>query len=70
MALKPTTAQAILKALDLIVLGITLAPSIKAAWDEYRAKLQVMIAEGRDPTEDEWNELLAIVNKNSQDLQS
>jgi len=50
-----TAAQAalLLRGIDLLILGITVAPQIKAAFSSITDELQVMIDEGRDPSPEE-----------------
>lgn len=47
----------ILRLIDLIALGATLAPGIMARYRDISARIRVMVEEGRDPTPDEWADL-------------
>jgi hypothetical protein len=55
--MNPRTAQLILRLLDMIALGASLAPEIMARYRDTSAKVRTMVEEGRDPTQDEWGEL-------------
>lgn len=66
--MNPSTLNMILKLLDLLVLGMNLAPKLKASFDENRSKIQQMIDEGREPTQSEWETLLEEVQKNTDEL--
>lgn len=58
----------ILKLLDLIILGVKIAPSVKAAYEEHRAQIQKMIDEEREPTQEEWDGLLKSIQDNTDTL--
>jgi hypothetical protein len=47
----------ILRLIDLIALGATLAPGIMARYRDISARIRVMVEEDRDPTPDEWADL-------------
>ena len=47
----------LLKSLDLLVLGLEVAPNIRTAFADVTASVQLMINEGRDPTPVEWAKL-------------
>ena len=47
----------ILRLLDLIALGASLAPEIMARYRDVSAKVRAMVEEDRDPTPEEWGEL-------------
>lgn len=49
---------ALIKIIDLISLGVTMIPMIRREFDLLRDKLQVFADEGRDPTPEEWAEIL------------
>lgn len=51
------TAMAIVKGLEVLSLALTAGPQAYAAAQASIAKLKVMVAEGRDPTEAENAEL-------------
>lgn len=51
------TVALILKSLELLSLGIALAPELRAAFDRQLSLLETMIKEGRDPTPEETGEL-------------
>jgi len=55
--MSPATVALILKAMDLVAMGVTMVPEMKARYDEVTAKLKEMANEGRDPTDAEWKEL-------------
>ncbi len=55
--MNPRTAQLILRLLDMIALGASLAPEIMARYRDTSAKVRTMVEEGRDPTPDEWADL-------------
>lgn len=68
--MNPTTAMMILKLLDLLVLGINLAPEIKRSFLENKSKIQKMIEEERNPTIDEWDTLISDIRRNTEELNS
>lgn len=47
----------LLRGLDILVLGIEMAPAIRAAFQDLTAVVAVMVSKGRDPTADEWGKL-------------
>lgn len=47
----------LIKALDLLVMGLTVAPNVVNMFQEIISDVQVMIREGRDPTPAEWASL-------------
>lgn len=55
--LSDKSTKYLLSLLDLIVMGIELAPEVYASYQEARGKLDTMLEEGRDPTDEEWNDL-------------
>ncbi len=55
--MNPRTAQLILRLLDMIALGASLAPEIMARYRDTSAKVRTMVEEGRDPSPEEWAEL-------------
>ncbi len=57
--MSPATILMLIKLLDLVVAGIALIPEIRARYEKNSAKLRAMIEEGREPTAEEFNELLA-----------
>ena len=59
--MSPTTAALILKLIDLLALGVAMAPQIRAKYIETKAKIDQMVAEGRDPTPDEHAEVDAAI---------
>ena len=52
--MSPASLALLLKGLDLLVLGIEMAPAIRAAFTDLTASVRVMVKEGRDPTPAEW----------------
>lgn len=68
--MEPTTLQFLMKLLDLVIVGARVAPSIKDAYDRQREKLDRIIAERRNPTVDEWNDLLHAIQAASDKIQS
>lgn len=61
---------AVIKLIDIVVLGISIAPKQKAAYDKYKAEIEEMVKEGRDPSEAQWQKLLETLNKNTEELES
>lgn len=55
--MNPGTIELILKLIDFAVLAAKLAPAVQAQYAETRAKVDAMVAEGRDPTPEELAEL-------------
>ncbi len=55
--MSPKTSLLILRLLDLIALGASLAPEIMARYRDISAKVRTMVEEDRDPTPEEWGEL-------------
>lgn len=47
----------LLKGLDMLVLGIEMAPMVRVAFMNITASVRSMIDEGRDPTAGEWADL-------------
>ena len=43
----------ILKLIDMVALGLQLAPNVKDRFEKTRSLVEKMVAEGRDPTPDE-----------------
>lgn len=58
------TALIIVKLLEVLSLGLTLAPQIRSQFDRDMTLLKQMVAEGRDPTDDE----MAALDKDIADL--
>ena len=48
------TLVLLVKGLDLLVLGIEMAPAIRSAFTDMTAAVRLMVEEGRDPTPVEW----------------
>ena len=58
------TIGLISKVLDMILMGVQMIPAVKAEMEELKGKLGEMVAEGRDPTPEEWDALnLSIEDK-------
>lgn len=47
----------LLKAIDLVTMGITLAPAVREAFSKITVSVRLMVAERRDPTIEEWDKL-------------
>ena len=54
----PATATLALRVIDLLIAGAVLLPQIKGRAQRARDRIQVMIDENRDPTQEEWDEIL------------
>lgn len=52
----------IMKVLDLILLGVTVAPRVAAEMEALKGRLAQMVAEGREPTAQEWDTLNAEID--------
>lgn len=52
----------IIKLIDLILIGVTVAPRVAAEMEELKGRLAEMVAEGREPTAEEWDELNASID--------
>jgi len=65
---KKDTATLALRVIDLLIAGVTLIPQIKRRAQRARSKIQVMIDEGRDPTDAEWDEILGDGEALSEDI--
>ncbi len=63
-----TSALAILRLLDLVVAGLTIAPVVMARYRHHRALIENMIEEDRDPTEAEWDELNLSISQSRNEL--
>ncbi len=63
-----TSALAILRLLDLVVAGLTIAPAVMARYRRHRALIENMIEEGRDPTQAEWDELNLSIDQSRSEL--
>ncbi len=64
------TLVLLVKGLDLLVLGIEMAPAIRSAFMDMTAAVRTMVEEGRDPTLTEWarlDELRDTVHRSIQD---
>lgn len=68
--MNPKTIDMVLKLIDLLALGISITPSIKSSYDEQKSKIQIMVDENRDPTQEEWEELLSVVQENTNVLEN
>ena len=53
-----TTLLLILRILDLLALGLKLAPELQARYNRLTGRLKLMVQEGRNPTEQEFAEIL------------
>ena len=53
----PSTALLVLRLVDLLAMGVQLAPEIRARFDDASARVKRMVEEGRDPTPEEWAEI-------------
>ena len=52
----------IIRLIDLILVGVTVAPQVQAEMEGLKAKLAEMVAEGREPSAEEWDELNASID--------
>ena len=55
--MSPAALTLLLKGLDLLVLGIEMAPSIREAFSDVTSAVRNMVEEDRDPTQVEWAQL-------------
>jgi hypothetical protein len=55
--MNPSTLILILGLIDHLALAVNMAPKVKAEFDAISVKVREMVAEGRDPTREEWDEL-------------
>ena len=55
----PSTAAFLLKGLNLVMLGLEMAPEIRIAFGNVTALVGAMVREERNPTTTEWAELEA-----------
>ena len=55
--MSPAALTLLLKGLDLLVLGIEMAPAIREAFSGITRAVQIMVSENRDPTPEEWARL-------------
>jgi len=51
------TMLLVLRMIDLLALGVGLAPEIRTRFDETNGRIRALVAEGRDPTPEEWSAL-------------
>lgn len=54
--------------IDLLIAGVEMAPTVLAAYTQARNKLQQVVAEGREPTLEEHDELNALINNLRNDI--
>lgn len=66
----PDTIKSVIKLLDIVMLAVEATPAILAKYNKAKAKIEKMIEEGRNPTQEEWDELVDLTNENSNELQS
>lgn len=52
----------VLNLIDLLVIGMKIAPEVLKAYQEARAKINLIAAEDREPTAEEHEELNALIN--------
>lgn len=55
--------QAVLKLLDIVVAASTTLPEVLGKYQAVRSKIDQMVAEGRDPTPEEWADLDADIEE-------
>ncbi|MEE9598176.1 MAG: hypothetical protein V3V96_15500 [Acidiferrobacterales bacterium] len=55
--MNPAAFTLLLKGLDVLVLGIEMAPAIRALFQDITSSVRKMVAEERDPTLYEWTQL-------------
>lgn len=58
----PAAITLILKLIDLALLVLEKGPAMKAEYDKLRTEIAGMVADGRNPTEEEWSTLAARVD--------
>lgn len=54
--------KVVVNLIDIIALGIQMAPAVLTAYNKARAKIQTFIDENRNPTEQEHEELNQLIN--------
>ena len=52
----------IIKLIDLILIGVAVAPRVAAEMEALKGRLAEMVAEGREPTPEEWDALNAEID--------
>ncbi len=60
--MSPETLLLVLGLIDHLALAMQLTGTVRADYELFSAKLRAMVAEDRDPTEDEWQELNARID--------
>jgi hypothetical protein len=55
----PATALLLIRVLDLLALAALKAPEVKARYDRAIAKIRELIEDGREPSNDEFAEVIA-----------
>ncbi len=55
--MSPGALVVLLRGLDLLVLGLEMAPAIRAAFSTVTRDVEIMLEEDRDPTPEEWARL-------------
>ncbi len=70
MALAGTTILGLIKLADVLLLMVEGAPAVIASLQETRDRLVQMADQGRDPTINEWDELLLTLQTNSDEIQA
>lgn len=64
----PSTTLLVLRMLDLVAAAAIMAPELRARYKSLQSKVETMVKEGRDPTQEEWAELDAETEKLIGDL--
>ncbi len=65
----PVAAMLLLRGLDLLLLGIEVAPDVAKAFGEISSDLKKIILERRDPTDEEFAKLMALADAVHQKIQ-
>lgn len=62
--------EAVFKAINLVLQVAVSLEQARQIWADHEEKLKAMVAEGREPTDQEWDELFDLVQKQSNELQA
>lgn len=64
------TAMMLLRLIDLVALGATMAPTLRASYDDLSTRLKSMVADGRDPTPEEWSTIDAETDRLMREIET
>ena len=62
--------EAVFKAINLVLRVAVSLEQARQIWAAHEEKLKAIVAEGREPTDQEWDDLFDLVQKQSNELQA